>query len=276
MDAVTSVALGLIQGLTEFLPISSSGHLVLGQHLFGIKEPDLLFDAALHVATLFAVVIVFRHEVVKVLKEFLNALSRTLRTPSDCRLLFGTAAWKIFLGTLPAVFTGLTFQTEIEELFSSPKLVCLSLIITGTLLWLTRYAGARGTVRSHDTSKEIPSVTWQKALIVGIAQACALAPGISRSGATIAVALLSGCNREDAGKFSFLLLIPAATGAFVLQVLGASDVTASATPLLLGSSVAFLSGYGALLLLLMLVKKGNLHHFAWYCWALGFAGLLLM
>lgn len=276
MDAPRSAILGLVQGLTEFLPISSSGHLVLGHHLLGIEEPDLLFDTALHVATLFAVIIVFRKEVIRTLKELLDFFSGVRRNPSTYKSLFDTAAWKIFIGTLPAVFVGLIFRKEIEKLFSNPKLVCLNLMITGTLLWLTRYARPYGIPKGLNSKREIPSVSWHRAVIVGIAQACALAPGISRSGATIAAALLAGCSREDAGKFSFLLLIPAALGAFILQLSDAKEPAESITPLFLGSFVALLSGYIALVLLLRVVKKGNIHHFAWYCWVIGLTGLMLL
>lgn len=276
MNTLSFIVLGLIQGFTEFFPVSSSGHLVLGQHILGLVEPQLLFDASLHIATLCAVIIALKHDILIILQELVSKIHTALLHSFRWRELFNTAAWKIILGTIPAVVVGIFFRDTVEHMFVRPQIVCINLLLTGTLLWLTRYGHTPVKTPVYIQKREIPSISWKRALIIGIAQACALAPGISRSGSTISVALLLGCTREDAGKFSFLLFIPAALGAFLLELTTVSEVPNMVIPIIIGAIAAFISGYGALVFLFKLLSRGNIHYFSWYCWAVAIIGLILL
>ncbi len=259
-NTVQAVILGLIQGLTEFLPVSSSGHLVLAQRLLGLREPVLTFDIALHLGTLVAVIIFFRRDIAGIVQ---GILGRGAERTSYTRLLL-----LIILGSLPTAVVGLAFKDTFEAMFASVTAVGVSLLITGALLLA---AGLAGRPR-----RDLAETRSWHALLIGLAQGLAITPGISRSGSTISTALLLGLKRELAVRFSFLLSIPAILGAVALQVL---DLPAGADlawgPLLLGALVAGLSGWLALKLLLDLVKRGRIHWFAYYCGALGLLALVL-
>jgi undecaprenyl-diphosphatase len=254
LDAASAAVLGVVQGLTEFLPVSSSGHLVLGQQLLGLTEPELLFDVAVHVGTLAAVVVVFRADLWTMVK---GLWARGPQGARGRRLL-----WLVALGTLPAAAAGVLLKSLFESLFASPAAVGAALLFTGCLLMATRLApsGDRGLARTGPG----------RALGVGLAQALAITPGVSRSGATIAAGLFLGLERETAARLSFVLSVPAILGALVLQLAHLDPAQAPPlAPLLVGAATAAASGLAALKLLLRLVRSGRLHWFAWYCWALG-------
>ncbi len=272
MNWFEAVVLGIVQGLTEFLPVSSSGHLVMGQFLAGLRKPELLFDISVHGGTLLAVVAVFHRDLLSMAASVARipsamrsegGLSALLMDRSEVRLL-----WMIFLGSLPTALLGLLLAHVAEELFGTVRLVGAALLVTGSFLWFTR--------RRSDAGRPLREMRWRDALIIGIAQGLAIIPGISRSGATIATALYLGLDRELSGRYSFLLSIPAIIGALIMAMNG--DLFRSTLPvgvILAGSFSAAAVGYLALLLLLRIVKRGQLHHFAPYCWVVG-GGALVM
>jgi undecaprenyl-diphosphatase len=260
MDWIQALLLGVIQGLTEFLPVSSSGHLVLGQRLLGLTEPHLLFDVAVHVGTLTAVVVVFADDLRLMVSSLVPGRDRDGR---GRRLLTLVA-----VGMVPAAIAGLLFRDAFEALYASILAVGLALLATGSLLMLTSMI-PRGT-------RNLKNRGLLTAFFVGVAQAIAIVPGISRSGATISVGLLLGLGRGSAARLSFLLSIPAILGALVLQL---ADVGAPAArdlmPLMVGAGSAAVTGYLALRLLVGLVQKGRLHWFAFYCWTVGAASIAI-
>ncbi len=271
MDLFKAVILGLIQGVTEFLPVSSSGHLVLGQALFGLTEPELTFDITLHAATLGAVFLVFRREIGRLIIEFVR-LPLYLGGKADWR-----ADWRdrpdlrmlvmIVVGTVPTGIIGVGLKDFFESLFSSTMAVGLALLFTGTFLFLTRYAAPKG--RGPEAFR------LRDAFLIGLAQGLAITPGISRSGFTISTGLFTGLDRETAARFSFLLFIPAVSGALLLQILSSGGGSFGFAETAAGFAAAFLSGLLALTFLLRLVRRGRLHLFSYYCWAVGLITLTL-
>jgi undecaprenyl-diphosphatase len=233
--------------------------LVLGQRLMGIGQPELLFDIAVHVGTLLAVLVVFRSD----LWDMVHGLFSNDRQGRRGRKLI----FLVVVGTIPAVLIGLTMRETFEALFGSTLAVGVALLVTGLLLILTRRAAGQG--------RSLQNVGPISALLIGLAQAMAITPGISRSGATISLALLIGVERELAARYSFLLSIPAILGAVVLESLHTPSLdNTDLTPLILGAAVAAVSGYVALKVLLKVVSAGRLYLFAPYCWALGLAAII--
>jgi undecaprenyl-diphosphatase len=249
LSAWEAILLGLLQGFTEFLPVSSSGHLVIAQHLLGIEQPMLTFDIAVHVGTLTAVITAFWRDVKALLK---NPLCKTM-------LL-------LIIGTIPAVLAALLLGDLVEAMFSSLVTVATALILTGILLQISDRFRGQGRVED---------MGYGKALIVGLFQAAAIVPGLSRSGSTIFGALLGGLSRADAARFSFLLSIPIILGAAAKELF---DVGAGAINLqwtyLLGAAVAALAGYAAIRVFLKLLEQKSLRYFGYYCWSL--AALIML
>lgn len=272
MKWIEAVILGVVQGLTEFLPVSSSGHLVLFQHLFGLMEPELLFDICVHVGTLAAVLAVFHKDVVKLIKTLVQAPG-LIRAAGGIRALFSSHAEfrlmvMIVLGCIPTALLGVMFAKMAEQLFGTIWLVGVALMITGTFLWFTR--------RREATGRDIKEMRLKDAFMIGLVQGLAIVPGISRSGATISAALYLGVDRELAGRFSFLLAIPAILGALVLGLDSeAFHTSLPAGKILVGSLVAAAVGYAALVVLLKMVRKGQLHRFSVYCWMVGIGAILI-
>jgi undecaprenyl-diphosphatase len=253
------VALGVVQGLTEFLPVSSSGHLTLGRHLLGIGESSVLFDLTVHAATLTATLVYYRRTVAGMAHQSLLALRGAL-DPVDPRPLAERYpdAWLLVLisvGTVPTATLGLVFRRPLEMAFGEPRVVLVAMLATAFLLLLSRWAGD-GTRR----------LTMLSALVIGVVQGVAILPGISRSGATIAVALLLGIDRETSARFSFLLAVPAILGALLLEVAGTglTGVNDAVPVLAAGFAAAAATGVVALALLVPLVRRGRLSYFAAY------------
>jgi undecaprenyl-diphosphatase len=272
LNAIEAIVLGIVQGLTEFLPVSSSGHLVLFQHLFGMPEPELLFDICLHVGTLVAVLVVFLREIITIIVTLVRipilmgpagGLVALVRGNESVRISF-----LIVMGSLPTAILGMLFKEIADQLFGNIWIVGLTLILTGTILWLTRRLTLKG--------KPIVRMTIKDALIIGLVQGLAIIPGISRSGATISTALFLGVDRDVAGRFSFLLSIPAILGALMLG-LDAEELqtTIPAGLILTGTIASAIVGYLALIILLRLVRKGQFYRFAPYCWVVGVVALVL-
>ncbi len=266
MEALKVFLLGVVQGLTEFLPVSSSGHLVLLQNAFGMKEPEILLDICLHVGTLAAVCVVFFTNIKGLALSFFRFPGRVksaggiaplFRADTDFRTLV-----LIGSGSLPTALLGLFFQSRVDFIFGSPRIVGTMLLVTGLLLFLTR--------KHTGTGRPLESMKIRDALLIGLAQGMAILPGLSRSGATICTALFLGVERKAAAPFSFLLSVPAILGALFLQA--SSSLTPSPLSvkiLLLGSFTAAVVGFFALKLLLRVVNHGRLFAFAPYCWAVG-------
>ncbi len=251
----------MVQGLTEFLPVSSSGHLVFFQSLLGFKEPPIFFDVMLHLGTLLAVVVYFGTDIWKIIE----GIGSTFRKEEENREGAKLFLW-IILATIPTGLMGILFKDWFESFFSRPKLVGGMLLITGLVLWLTRFAKREG--------KPLGRMGWFDAILIGIAQGVAIIPGISRSGATISMGLFCGLDRELSGKFSFLLSIPAILGATLLEYKKIGTVSDLGT-VLIGTAVAFGVGILALTFLMKIIKIGKLYNFSYYCCGMGILMIIL-
>ncbi|HAX61602.1 MAG TPA: hypothetical protein DCX95_03450 [Elusimicrobia bacterium] len=255
MTFFESILLGLVQGLTEFLPVSSSGHLVIIQKLLNVGE-QIEFDVFLHFATLIAVLIFFRNDILEILKGILGKSEAGLKT------LIG-----IIIGSVPTAIIGLLFSGFFEEKFSQPKIVVWMLIVTGLILWFSsKFAKSEIFNKTHSTTK------ISDFLLVGIFQGIAIMPGISRAGITISCALLLGFNRAWAFKYSMLLSIPAILGAGLLELKNFS-VNAN---IISGGIIAMLSGILALYILSKIVIGKKFHIFSYYLWTVGIIGLIFL
>lgn len=260
---VGAALLGLIQGITEFLPVSSSGHLVLFQQFIAIAGDDVLFDLVLHVATLVPVLVYYRAAIAPMLRDPISGQGPFWARPG-VRLL-----GLIGIATLPTALIGVLFQDVFEQWFARPAVLTLTFAITGTLLYATRYLRP-GTI-------DVGQMTPTMALMLGVAQGLAITPGISRSGTTIAVGLMLGLSKPFAAQFSFLMSVPAILGAVVFKLTDAELSEVDPVQLAVGGSVALVTGYAALVLLVRLVHRGKLSYFSGYCWgAAGVAGLLAL
>jgi undecaprenyl-diphosphatase len=259
-----TIVLGIVQGLSEFLPISSSGHLVLVPWLLGWPASSVFFDVLLHCGTLVAVLVYFRTEVRALIQAFVESIVRRKIDTPEARL-----AWLIVAGTIPSAVFAFLFQDFFESLFSTPVAVAALLLVTAVGLFVADRL-ARGKRTIHST--RLPD-----ALIIGAAQAAAVAPGISRSGATIVAGVFRGLSREAAARFSFLLSIPIILGAGLSQMTKALDAPA-ATPwaaAAVGFAFAAVSGYLAIAFMLRHLQRGRLWPFAAYCAAAGVFSLLV-
>lgn len=263
MNLVEAIILGIVQGLTEFIPVSSSGHLVLFHELFGLNEGGLLFDVALHIGTLTALVLFFRKDLARLTR------AAWLRKGTDWRIVKLLA-----LATIPAVIVGAALQDMAESAFRSPILVAVNLMVFGVIMLLVEKWAEK---RTHDTSEK--DITTKQALTMGVAQAAAIVPGVSRSGSTITAGRFVGLDRVSATRFSFLLAIPITAGAIV-KVLASdnalSQVDARAGIFLVGIISAFISGLFAIRFLLKYLSKRSLAAFAYYRLALGVLVLIIL
>jgi undecaprenyl-diphosphatase len=247
MSGFEAFILGVIQGITEFLPISSTGHLLLGRQAFGLQEAGLFLDTMLHVGTLIAVLYYYREE-----------LLRILRNP------FGKLTGLLIVGTIPAVVLGLALKDYFEEISQNGSTVGWEFLVTGLFLWF-----ADSVKHGH---KKMQDISYTDALVIGVFQASAIFPAISRSGLTIVGGLLRKLDRETSAYFSFLLSIPAITGAIVLQsrALFAGQVeNISVGALIIGTIASAIFGYMAVKWMIDFLKRGSLKIFAIYVWVLG-------
>lgn len=208
MEFLQAIILGAVQGLGEFLPISSSAHLVLAPWFFGWSDQGLAFDIALHWGTLLAVVAYFREDIWLLARGFIFSLRKQTRDLSNNP--YQKLAWLILIATVPAALIGKLFETQVESVFRSPLLIAGTLSIAGAILWLADKYGEK--------LKTLTQAKWSNALIIGLAQAFSIIPGVSRSGSTITAGLLQGLTREDAAKFSFLMSVPIILGAGLLKI----------------------------------------------------------
>lgn len=268
-----SAVLGFVQGVAEFLPISSSGHLTLFQYFFGMEEPDQLFNVLLHFATLLAVCVVYWRDIWEMIVEFFrffgDMFSRQRRRghPPEARRM----VLLIIVGTLP-LFLVLPIKDQVETLGSNPVFVSCALLVTGCILFLSDQMA-----RGHKTAK---NATLLDVLLVGVAQGVATIPGLSRSGCTISAGMVRGFDRKFAVRYSFLMSLPAVLGATLLKVLDVMEleggVPAENLPkYLLGMVIAAVVGYFSIQLVKLLADKGKFGAFAFYCWGAGALFILL-
>lgn len=269
MDVIQAIILGIVQGLTEFLPVSSSAHLVFFQNILG-TGPSVAFDTVLHLGTLVAVVSFFWRDILSMIKALVSSILDLFRgkflegVKED---VYKRLVWLLVVGTIPAGVMGIAFKSEFEALFTSILAVGFFLLITGVLLWMSEHY--------KQGNKEVKEVSFKNALAIGIFQGFAIAPGISRSGSTIAAGLFSGLNRELAARYSFLLSIPAILGAALVQVKDITTLDMTLTALIAGFIAAVVFGYLAIKLLLKIIKDWKLNVFAYYCWIVGIASIIV-
>ena len=260
MDVLDAILLGIIQGLTEFLPVSSSGHLELGKALLGdqsVPEESLLFTVVLHFATALSTLVVFRKDVWEILRGLFQ-----LKWNSETRF-----SVKIIISMIPAVIIGVLFEEQLESLFGgSIAFVGAMLIITAILLWLAD--------KAKNTGKKVP---FPHAFIIGFSQAIAMLPGISRSGATISTSVLLGNDKGKAARFSFLMVVPLIFGKIAKDVMSGdlSTETANMTTLGIGFVAAFIAGLAACTWMIKLVRNSKLKWFAVYCLAVGIIAIVV-
>lgn len=260
MSIIEAIILGIIQGLTEFLPVSSSGHLELAKAILGdnsLPEESLMMTVVLHFATALSTLVVFRKEVAEIIRGLFR-----FKWNDEAKFSI-----KIVLSMLPAAVIGVAFNDQIEALFSHQiVLVGIMLIATGLLLFLAD--------RAKHTER---TVSFGNAVIIGVAQAIAILPGISRSGATISTSVLLGIDRERAARFSFLMVVPLIFGKMAKDLLDGGSPMAGMDlmPLFVGAIAAFIAGLIACRWMIALVKKSQLKYFSYYCFIVGIAAILL-
>lgn len=262
MTVFQAIVLGVLQGLAEFLPISSSAHLALAPWAFGWQDPGLAFDVALHLGTLVTVLWYFRKEWgALIVSSIAIVKQRRVSTPDEWRVIF------LIIGTIPAAIAGLLLEEAAETAFRAPALMATTLMVMGVILW--------SADRFLPQSRALDSMTWRDALLIGLAQACALVPGFSRSGTTITGARLLRLDRTSAAVFSFLLSMPVTAAAAILKVPDAvrEGIT---PPLVVGIISAAISSWLAISVLLKYVSRHSFGIFALYRLALGVAILWLI
>ena len=264
MDIFQAIIIGLVQGLTEFLPVSSSAHLIFAQQALGLSDVGLAFDVLMHVGTLVAVIVYFFNDIVNMIKGFLlslvdlkngNFMGEIKKDP------YKKLAWLTILATIPVGVVGVLFNDIIESMFKGLTIPAFLLLVTGCLLYASQ--------RMNSGRIDVRNISLKEAIIMGCGQALAILPGLSRSGTTIAAGLFAGLDKEFAAKFSFILSIPAILGAAVFQLKDLSGGSIEIGACIAGFVVAIISGYLAISVLLKIVREKSLDIFAYYCWAVG-------
>ena len=274
MEWFEAVLLGLIQGLTEFLPVSSSGHLEIGKVLLGVETTDdLLFTTMVHAATVLSTIIVFRKQIWDLLKGFFCGIKdwKIARNDSGKKVFMCNDQTdyllKICISMIPVMIVGLFFKDSVEALFGSIHVVGVALIVTALLLFFSDYASRPGKKSIFPANDYRNGISYWQAFAIGLGQAFAVVPGLSRSGTTISTGLICGVKREAMAQFSFLMVLVPILGETFLEVVGGEFGASSvgALPLILGFVSAFLSGLFACKVMIALVKKAKLSWFALYC-----------
>lgn len=274
MTYLDAILLGLVQGLTEFLPVSSSGHLVITRHLLDVPTGGIVFEVVVHLGTALAVCVFMRRKILEVLAGLLRLVRAIARRSGVSRVIDSDPGARLGLlvavSAVPTGLIGLFLNDLAARLFESTLVVGIGLLVTGVLLQVSqRFTGG---------GKDVRDVSWFDALVAGVAQGCAIVPGLSRSGTTVSASLLLGLTRETAAELSFLMSIPVILGAAAVELLDyAADPVVSVTwaHLLLGAAVAAVSGYVAISVFMNQIKKGRLAVFSWYCFAVGAIVILM-
>ena len=273
MEWFEALILGLVQGLTEFLPVSSSGHLAIGKALLGVEPAgDLIFEVTVHAATVLATIVVFRKEIWKLLCGLFK-----FKYNDETDYIA-----KLCISMIPVFVVGMFFKDEVEAAFNSMAVVGICLLVTALLLTLSDFLSKRKSSPSVPEGNAVVQqrngISFWQAFVVGIGQACAVLPGLSRSGTTISTGLISGVRREKMAQFSFLMVLVPILGETFLDVVG-GDMAASSVgmlPLLLGFVAAFFSGLFACRVMIALVRKAQLKWFGLYCALVGAAVLIFL
>ncbi|CAN5116123.1 undecaprenyl-diphosphate phosphatase [soil metagenome] len=268
MGLIEAILLGILQGITEFLPVSSSGHLVLARALFGGDiEPGITYEIVVHFGSFCSIAVYYRKLIFEILRDLYRSLipaairEKRFKEDENTRL-----SMIILLSMIPAMVVGFTMKSEIEEAFMNPFLVSIMLLITGSILYSTKFVG-----------NLIKDVNANRGFWMGVAQAFAILPGISRSGSTISLGLLLGIEREKAANFSFLMVLPVLAGAMLLEItelIELGEILVPVGSLIAGFLTSFIAGYLALTYLIKLLKRDKFYYFSYYCWVVGIFGLL--
>lgn len=265
MEYLESIVLGIVQGITEFLPISSSGHLVIFEHIFGLQSNDIAFEVFVHFGTLLSVVAIYYYDIWMIVKNFFIGITHKNIADTYRNNYYFRLGIFLIIATIPSIIVGITIKSIIESIFHNITMVGVNLLITGFILFLTRF------IKSGEKSESLV-----KALLIGCAQMFAILPGISRSGMTISVGIFSGLPKSEAARFSFLLSVPAIFGATLLEltnILKQNAIGVNLLTLLIGLVVSFIVGFFAIRLLINLIQKGKFSWFSPYCF---FAGLIVL
>ena len=284
MTVIQGILLGILQGIAEFLPISSSGHLAVVQKLFGLEEVPLLFDIMLHLATLLAVVLYFRKKIWTLLCVFGRLIARrpAPKAVNKDDLLCGTEArgrMTILAVIITTVVTGAIGVFTSKLIPDMPvKVTCAGFIVTAILLVVSSIIERRNSSAVKNSAEKNDGIKWYQAIVIGVMQGFGTLPGISRSGSTIAGSQLCGVNRAAAGEYSFIVSIPAILGAFLLELKDFAEVgsTVGAAPVIAGCAAAFAWGYISLAVLMKIIRKGKLEWFACYLIPARILGLLFL
>ncbi|MDI6600655.1 MAG: undecaprenyl-diphosphate phosphatase [Thermoanaerobacteraceae bacterium] len=266
MSLFQAFILGLLQGATEFLPVSSSGHLVIFQTIFGLTQDNLLFDVTLHLGTLLAVFIYFRNEVIELISGCIKIVVRVVSRKRKKLDQDEKLALLVIVGSIPTGIIGLILNNYTDTLFSSITLVGFMLLITAAVLYLSE--------RYNTGDRVLRDMTASDAFVIGTFQGIAVMPGISRSGFTLSGSLFRGLKREWAFKFSFVLSIPAILGALLLEAKDAIGANLAIAPMAVGMATSFISGLIFLYVLNSVVKRGKLSYFSIYCLIVGLGAIL--
>jgi undecaprenyl-diphosphatase len=260
--------MGMVQGLTEFLPVSSSAHLVIVPELLGAQS-SLAFDTLLHAGTLVAVIGYFWKDITSMIKSFVASLLDIPRGKFKEGVAedpYKRLAWLVVVGTIPAGLMGVLLKSEFEALFNSVTIVGFFLLVTGVILWGSEWIAKRNIDKK---GKDVKEVSFTNSLVIGVFQGLAIAPGISRSGSTIAAGLFSGLERKLAARYSFLLSIPAILGAALIQAKDIVNFDANTEVMIAGFLSAVIFSYLAVKFMMGYIQKHSLNIFAIYCWIIG-------
>jgi len=265
------ILLGIIQGLTEFFPVSSSGHLVIAKHFLKLNLPGAAFEAFLHFGTVVAVIVLFRRDIKKLVISFFDSIYKLSHGENILNIFKNNSssklAWFLVISTVPAAIIGYTFSSYFEILFGKPIIASFMLIITGAILWF-------GNKNYSGGNKNISEITYKDAIFIGLAQAAAIFPGISRSGLTVIAGLSRNLDREFAARYSFILSVPIILGASMFKMRELSSLNIDLFILILSGLVAAISSYGAMKIFIRLLKNRKIYFFSYYLWIL--SGLTIL
>ncbi|HHY14329.1 MAG TPA: undecaprenyl-diphosphate phosphatase [Thermoanaerobacterales bacterium] len=268
MTILDSILLGIFQGLTEFLPISSSGHLVLLQELLNIESPGVVIEVLLHIGTLISVIVYFWSDILSIIYELINIVKNKGRLANIQSNESNILIKMVVIGSIPTALIGILFESLLKKGYENVYIVGIMLLLTGLLLWWSSKLSG---------NKAIKDITVSDSIFIGFFQGLAINPGLSRSGSTIFASLFRGIERESAVKFSFILSLPAVCGAFLFEAkdiykIGIANI--NITGCIIGIACAAISGYFAIKFLMKLLLDDKLHYFSYYCWIIGVLILL--
>lgn len=257
------ILLGIMQGLTEFFPVSSSGHLVIAKYFLKLHLPGAAFEAFLHFGTVVAVIVFFRAEIKELVISFFDSIYKLSHGENISNIFKNNSsskfAWFLVISTMPAAIIGYTFSSYFETLFDKPIIASFMLTITGAILWL-------GNKYYTEGNKNISKTTYKDAIFIGVAQAVAIFPGISRSGLTVIAGLSRNLDREFAARYSFILSVPIILGASMFKMRELSSLNIDLSILILSGLVAAISSYGAMKIFIGLLKNRKIYFFSYYLW----------